>query len=236
MFERFTEGARRTVVVAQEEARRLDHNYIGTEHLLAGLMHEHGGIAAQVLGEMGLQLDDVRVEIVRVVGRGRSGAVGQVPFTPNAKKALEHSLAAARSLNMDMIGTEHMLLGLVRSANALAARILLELGAEPEEVRGRVLLALGHPQAIAAQAASARRRLRALDARLSAFDRREEVARIAGEAANPPEAARELSRVLGLDLDQAEAILQIRVSDWTKAESTRLQRERDRLRTELDDQ
>ena len=233
MFGRFTEGSRLTVVMAQEEARRLDHNYLGTEHLLAGLMHEHGGIAAQVLSEMGVQLDEVRVQIVRIAGRGKGGAVGQIPFTPNAKKALEHALAAARSLSMDMIGTEHMLLGLVRDSNALAARILLELGAEPEELRQRVLLAIGHPQALAARAEGARRRLRALDAILAALDRREEVARIAGEAANPPEAAHELSDALNLDLDQAEALLHMRVSDWTKSDRTRLQHERDRLRTEL---
>jgi ATP-dependent Clp protease ATP-binding subunit ClpA len=233
VFERFTEGSRLTVVMAQEEARRLDHNYLGTEHLLAGLMHEHGGIAAQALSEMGVKLEEVRVEIVRIAGRGKGGAVGQIPFTPNAKKALEHALAAARSLSMDMIATEHMLLGLVRDSNALAARILLELGAEPEELRQRVLLAIGHPQALAARAEGARRRLRALDAILAALDRREEVARITGEAANPREAAHELSDALNLDLDQAEALLHMRVSDWTKADRTRLQHERDKLSAEL---
>jgi ATP-dependent Clp protease ATP-binding subunit ClpA len=233
MFDRFTEGARQTVVLANEEARQLDHKYIGTEHLLAALLRNSDAVPARVLGEMGVTLDEVRVQIVRVAGRGEAGKVEQIPFTPSAKSVLTRSLAAARSLSMDMIGTEHILLGLTREPNGVGVRILLELGAEPDAVGHRLLLALGEPRALANQAAETGRRLLAIEARLAAFERREEVARIAGQAADPAEAARQLSSLLDLEAGQAEAVLQARVSDWTAAERARLEQERDRLRAEL---
>ena len=206
MFERFTEGSRRTVVLAQEEARLLDHKYIGTEHLLAGLMRVEDGIGAQVLAEMGVRLEEVRLQIVRIVGRGEKGGSGQIPFTPRAKKVLERSLAAAQSLSMDMIGTEHILLGLTRETDGVAARILLDLGAAPTDVPHRVLLVLGHPRALAEEAAHATRRLRTIEDQLSLFDSREQVARIVGEASDTSEAVRELSRLFDLGPGQAEAL------------------------------
>ena len=143
MFERFTERARQVVVLAQDEARRLQHNYIGTEHLLLGLLREEEGLAARVLEGLGITADEVRVEIARVVGQGDEVPAGQIPFTPRAKKALERSLREALALNHRYIGTEHVLLGVVHEENGVAARILEEVGASAGKVREEVLRTLG---------------------------------------------------------------------------------------------
>jgi|SRR2546421_2234759 len=139
MFERFTERARQVVVLAQDEARALRHNYIGTEHLLLGLLREEEGIAARVLGELGVTLDDMRADVRSIVGVGDEAATGQIPFTPRAKKVLELSLRAANELRHDFIGTEHVLLGLVREGEGVAARLLSDRGASPERVAAAVL-------------------------------------------------------------------------------------------------
>src|SRR5712691_9721981 len=131
MFERFTERARQVVVLAQEEARALRHNYIGTEHLLLGLLREEEGIAARVLAELGVTLDDIRADVKRIVGLGDEPTRGQIPFTPRAKKALELSLRAANELGHGFIGTEHVLLGLAREGNDVASRLLTDHGASP---------------------------------------------------------------------------------------------------------
>jgi ATP-dependent Clp protease ATP-binding subunit ClpA len=143
VFERFTERAREVVVLAQDEARRLRHNYIGTEHLLLGLLREEEGIAARVLESLDVEVNEVRAQVARVVGQGDEATTGQIPFTPRAKKVLELSLREALSLNHSYIGTEHVLLGLVRENEGVAARILLDLGVDAEMVRKTVLESLG---------------------------------------------------------------------------------------------
>ncbi len=124
MFERFTERARRVVVLAQEEARMLDHSYIGTEHILLGLAHEGDGVAAQVLGSLGLTLETARDQVEQMIGRGSAAPSGHIPFTPRAKKVLELSLREALELKQSYIGTEHILLGLIREGHGVGARIL----------------------------------------------------------------------------------------------------------------
>jgi ATP-dependent Clp protease ATP-binding subunit ClpC len=143
VFERFTERARQVVVLAQDEARLLKHNYIGTEHILLGLLREEEGLAARVLEGLDIELNEVRAQVARVVGQGDEATTGQIPFTPRAKKVLELSLREALSLNDNYIGTEHVLLGLVRENEGVAARILLNLGADSERVRNAVIESLG---------------------------------------------------------------------------------------------
>ncbi|MBE3033404.1 MAG: ATP-dependent Clp protease ATP-binding subunit [Actinobacteria bacterium] len=145
MFERFTERARQVVVLAQEEARALKHNYIGTEHLLLGLLREEEGVAARVLDGLEVSVEEVRAAVVRIVGAGEESPQGQIPFTPRAKKVLELALREALSLGHNYIGTEHILLGLVREDEGVAARILLDLDAEPEKIRGEVMRMLSGP-------------------------------------------------------------------------------------------
>src|SRR6516165_2597966 len=139
MFERFTDRARRVVVLAQEEARMLDHNYIGTEHLLLGLIHEGEGIAAKALEAMGISLDAVRQQVEAIIGRGQQAPSGHIPFTPRAKRVLELSLRESGQLGHNYIGTEHILLGLVREGEGVAAQVLVKLGAELTRVRQQVI-------------------------------------------------------------------------------------------------
>jgi hypothetical protein len=139
VFERFTEHARRVVVLAQEEARRLKHNYIGTEHLLLGLLGEEQGLAAQVLESLGMTLEDARRQVERIVGTGEEPPPSQIPFTPRAKKILELALREALSLDHNHIGTEHILLGLARESEGVACRILLDFDVHPPRLRNEVL-------------------------------------------------------------------------------------------------
>jgi ATP-dependent Clp protease ATP-binding subunit ClpA len=139
VFERFTDRARRVVVLAQEEARMLNHNYIGTEHLLLGLIHEGGGVAAQALESLGISLLAVRSQVEEIIGRGESVQSGHIPFTPRAKKVLELSLREAMALGHDYIGTEHILLGLIREGEGVAAQVLQKLGADLNRVRQQVI-------------------------------------------------------------------------------------------------
>src|SRR5437867_7530388 len=144
MFERFTERARQVVVLAQDEARELKHNYIGTEHLLLGLLRGKEGIAARVLNSLQITLDEVRAQVARIVGPGDEPIrSGQIPFTPRAKKVLELALREALSLGHPYLGTEHLLLGLVRENQGVAARILLDFDADAEKVRRQVMTLLG---------------------------------------------------------------------------------------------
>jgi ATP-dependent Clp protease ATP-binding subunit ClpC len=144
MFERFTERARQVVVLAQDEARALRHNYIGTEHLLLGLLREEEGLAARVLGSLDVTLDEVRMQVVRVVGEGEEPFMsGQIPFTPRAKKVLELSLREAMALGHNYIGTEHILLGIVRENEGVAARILLDFDADAQTIRKQIIGMLG---------------------------------------------------------------------------------------------
>jgi ATP-dependent Clp protease ATP-binding subunit ClpC len=147
MFERFTDRARRVVVLAQEEARMLSHNYIGTEHLLLGLLHEDQGMAAQVLDEMGISLTSVREQVLEIIGSGDSAPSGHIPFTPRAKKVLELSLREALQLGTDYIGTEHLLLGLLREGEGVAPQILVKLGKNLQVVREAVITIYRQPTA-----------------------------------------------------------------------------------------
>ena len=139
MFERFTDRARRVVVLAQEEARLLNHNYIGTEHILLGLIHEGEGVAAQALESLKISLDSVRKEVESIIGQGGSTPSGHIPFTPRAKKILELSLREALKLKHNYIGTEHILLGLLREGEGVAAQVLVKLGAGLPRVREQVI-------------------------------------------------------------------------------------------------
>jgi ATP-dependent Clp protease ATP-binding subunit ClpC len=142
MFERFTDRARRVIVLAQEEARLLDHDYIGTEHILLGLIREREGVAAQALESLGISLEAVRAEVEQVIGRGQTTPGPQIPFTPRSKKVLELSLREARSLGHDYIGTEHILLGLIREGEGVAAQVLVKLGADLQRTREQVIALL----------------------------------------------------------------------------------------------
>ncbi|GGL16090.1 hypothetical protein GCM10014719_17770 [Planomonospora parontospora subsp. antibiotica] len=142
MFERFTDRARRVVVLAQEEARRLSHDHIGTEHVLLGLLGEEDGVAARALQSFGIGLEQVRSDIEKIIGQGSAPPSGHVPFTPRAKKVLELSLREALDLRHTYIGTEHILLGLIREGEGLAAQVLTKRGARLEAVRAHVVAVL----------------------------------------------------------------------------------------------
>jgi ATP-dependent Clp protease ATP-binding subunit ClpC len=139
MFERFTDRARRVVVYAQEEARLLNHDYIGTEHLLLGLIHEGEGVAAKALEDLGISLQAVRAQVEQIIGQGQSRPSGHIPFTPRAKKVLELSLREAKQLGHNYIGTEHILLGLIREGQGVAAQVLVKLGGDLSRVRQQVI-------------------------------------------------------------------------------------------------
>jgi ATP-dependent Clp protease ATP-binding subunit ClpC len=139
MFERFTDRARRVVVLAQEEARMLNHNYIGTEHILLGLIHEGEGVAAKGLESLGISLEGVRSQVEEIIGQGQQAPSGHIPFTPRAKKVLELSLREALQLGHNYIGTEHILLGLIREGEGVAAQVLVKLGADLNRVRQQVI-------------------------------------------------------------------------------------------------
>ena len=139
MFERFTDRARRVVVLAQEEARMLNHNYIGTEHILLGLIHEGEGVAAKALESLGISLEAVREQVEEIIGQGQQAPSGHIPFTPRAKKVLELSLREALQLGHNYIGTEHILLGLIREGEGVAAQVLVKLGADLNRVRQQVI-------------------------------------------------------------------------------------------------
>jgi ATP-dependent Clp protease ATP-binding subunit ClpA len=182
MFERFTDRARRVVVLAQEEARMLDHNYIGTEHILLGLIHEGHGVAAKALENLGISLDVVRQEVTEIIGRGKQPPSGHIPFTPRAKTVLELSLKEALQLGHNHIGTEHILLGLIREGDGVAAQVLVKMGADPNRVRQQVIQLLhgrmgDEPATGPVSLAEVRmtediiRRLAAIDGRLAAIER-----------------------------------------------------------------
>jgi ATP-dependent Clp protease ATP-binding subunit ClpA len=142
VFERFTERARQVVVLAQDEARALGHNYIGTEHVLLGLLREEEGVAARVLEGLDVSLEEVRAQVARIIGEGDDVVTGQVPFTPRAKKVLELSLREALTLGHNYIGTEHILLGLAREGEGVAMRILVDYDLDEGKIREGVVHAL----------------------------------------------------------------------------------------------
>jgi ATP-dependent Clp protease ATP-binding subunit ClpC len=189
MFERFTDRARRVVVLAQEEARMLNHDYVGTEHVLLGLIREGEGVAAKALQALGISLQAVRQQVEEIIGRGQQARSGPIPFTPRAKKVLELSLREALQLGHDYIGTEHILLGLIGEGEGVAAQVLVNLGADLDRVRQQVIgLLHGHQgqEPVAAGARPAGRagraertllsqlldRVAAAESRLSAIEQR----------------------------------------------------------------
>src|ERR1700685_636014 len=139
MFERFTDRARRVVVLAQDEARMLNHNYIGTEHILLGLIRESEGVAAKARESLGISLDAVRQQVEEIIGQGQQPPSGHIPFTKRAKKVLEMSLLESVQLGQNYIGTEHILLGLIREGDGVAAQVLVKLGADLNRVRQQVI-------------------------------------------------------------------------------------------------
>ena len=157
VFERFTERARQVVVLAQDEARALEHNYIGTEHILLGLLREEEGLAARVLESLDITVEEVRAQVARIVGQGDEVTTGQIPFTPRAKKVLELALREALSIGHNYIGTEHLLLALVRENQGVAARILRDFGGDAETVRTEILAMLSGRGARPARGAAATR-------------------------------------------------------------------------------
>jgi ATP-dependent Clp protease ATP-binding subunit ClpC len=151
VFERFTDRARRVVVLAQAEASMLNHNYIGTEHILLGLLHSGEGVAAQVFESLDISVEATRQQVEDVVGRGEGEITGHIPFTPRAKKVLELSLREALQLGHNYIGTEHLLLGLIREGEGVAAQVLRTLGADLNRVRQAVIQLLSGPTASATE-------------------------------------------------------------------------------------
>ena len=201
MFERFTERARQVVVLAQDEARVLKHNYIGTEHILLGLLREDDGLAARVLESFGITVTAVRGQVGRIVGQGDEVTTGQIPFTPRAKRVLELSLREAQSLGHNYIGTEHILLGLARENEGVASRILLDFHADAASIRDVVLDMLS--------GAPGPRGLTLVERQA---------------AESNPELAAELERVRGEKVDAIEAQDLLRASAL-RAEERRLRRE-----------
>jgi ATP-dependent Clp protease ATP-binding subunit ClpC len=169
VFERFTERGRQVVVRAQDEARLLKHNYIGTEHILLGLLRVEDGIAAQVLTSLGVGTEAVREQVARIVGDGEELTTGQIPFTPRAKKVLELSLREGLSLGSESIDTEHILLGLVRENEGVATRVLLDFGLDDDEIRNATIKRLSTP-GYRPQAAASRPRRQLWEYRLVTGD------------------------------------------------------------------
>ena len=155
MFERFTEKAIKVVMLAQEEARRLGHNFVGTEQIMLGLIGEGTGIAAKVLKSMGISLKEARVEVEKIIGRGSGFVAVEIPFTPRAKRVLELALEEARQLGHNYIGTEHLLLGLLREGEGVAARVFENLDADPAKIRSQVIRMVGESQEAVAAGAGA---------------------------------------------------------------------------------
>jgi ATP-dependent Clp protease ATP-binding subunit ClpA len=244
VFERFTDRARRVVVLAQEEARLLNHNYIGTEHILLGLAHEGQGVAAKALESLGIRLEALRSQVQEIIGQDQQGPTGHIPFTPRAKKVLELSLREAKQLGHNYIGTEHLLLGLVREGEGVAAQVLIRLGGDLSRVRQQVIGLLSGSAGGAEAAAGMRpvpmpppEELREAGERLAEVRRQKEAAieaqdferaaalRDAEEELLAGLAAREREWTVGVDL---EAVVQ--ENQRLHGEVQRLDREVQRLR------
>lgn len=171
MFERFTDRARRVVVLAQEEARNFNHNYIGTEHFLLGLIHEGEGVGPLALKDLGIELETVRKQVEEIIGQGQQAPSGHIPFTPRGKKVMELSLREALQLGHNYIGTEHILLAIIREGEGVGCQVLTKLGADLNGVRQKVLALLSgekpHPEVEAAKKVyDSYRRPHSLNARL----------------------------------------------------------------------
>jgi ATP-dependent Clp protease ATP-binding subunit ClpC len=156
MFERFTEKAIKVIMLAQEEARRLGHNFVGTEQILLGLIGEGTGIGPKVLKSMNVNLKDARIEVEKIIGRGSGFVAVEIPFTPRAKRVLELSLEEARQLGHNYIGTEHLLLGLIREGEGVAARVLEKLEVDLSKVRSQIIRSLGESPDVASNTSANR--------------------------------------------------------------------------------
>ena len=249
MFERFTDRARRVVVLAQEEARLLNHNYIGTEHLLLGLVQEGEGVAATALTELSISLEAVRAQVEEIIGQGQRPPTGRIPFTPRAKKVLELSLREAKQLDHNYIGTEHILLGLLREGEGVGAQVLVKLGGDLSRVRQQVLQVLSGSAAAGMEAAARTRlvrmtvpdELREAEEQLTQV-RREKEAAIDAEDFERAAGLRDQERQLRARVAELERQLLTRVAEWERAwtagvdleavvqENQRLHREVERLR------
>src|SRR5215213_3981188 len=218
MFERFTDRARRVVVLAQEEARMLSHNYIGTEHILLGLIHEGEGVAAEALESLGISLEAVRAQVEEIIGQGQQAPLGDIPFTPRAKKVLELSLREALRLGHNYIRTEHILLGLIREGEGVAAQVLVKLGADLNRVRQQVTRMLSgrerspdpHQPQPAARASSQAMRRYQVEVQFELFgegDRLETAVRRTHEALRGPTDASAADLNLALRLLVADAVI-----------------------------
>jgi ATP-dependent Clp protease ATP-binding subunit ClpA len=249
VFERFTDRARRVVVLAQEEARLLNHNYIGTEHLLLGLLHEGDGVAATALTELGISVEAVRAQVEEIIGQGQSAPTGHIPFTPRAKKVLELSLREAKQLDHNYIGTEHILLGLIREGEGVAAHVLVKLGGDLSRVRQQVIQVLSGSAAAGMEAGAGTRlvrmtvpeELREAEEQLTRV-RREKEAAIDAEDFERAAGLRDQERQLRMRVAEQERQLLTRVAEWERAwtagvdlavvvqENQHLHREVERLR------
>ena len=241
MFRRFTDRARRVVVLAQEEARLLRHNYVGTEHILLGLVYEGEGVAAKALESLGLSLQEVRRQVIEITGHGQDTPAGRIPFTPRAKKALELSLREALALGHTYIGTEHLLLGMLREEHGIAARLLTGLGAGHDRVREQVTALLNQREQADREAQQARQ---AIPAELADTAEQLDHVRAQKEAALDTEdfeaakALRDREKQLLADKQRLER--QLRADGEAdiqaiSAENQQLHRELDRLRGILRD-
>jgi ATP-dependent Clp protease ATP-binding subunit ClpC len=262
MFERFTDRARRVVVLAQEEARMLSHGYVGTEHILLGLIREGDGYAARALESLGISLDTVRQQVEEIIGRGQQAPPGHIPFTPRAKKVLELSLRESLQLGHNYIGTEHILLGMLREGDGVAAQVLVRLGADLNRVREQVIRLLHGYQGQDVESAGSRpsgqagaglpgdalARFDALDRRLTALERwvsmqpdLEDLDREIARVRREKEAAvdREDSRAATALRDTEQQLLADRADrekEWAGSAAGRrtVARELDRLNTEVE--
>jgi ATP-dependent Clp protease ATP-binding subunit ClpA len=262
MFERFTDGTRRVVVLAQEEAKILNHDYVGTEHILLGLIDEGDGLAARSLASLGISLDAVRQQVEEIIGRGQQAPPEHIPFTPRAKKVLELSLSESLQLGHGYIGPEHILLGLIREGDGVAAQVLVKLGADLNRVRQQVIQLLHGYQGKEAESAGPQPGERArtglpddalawfdaLDRRLTALERwvsmqpdLEDLDQGIAQVRRDKEAAtaRQDSQVATALHDKEKQLLAARADrekEWAESAAGRrtVARELDRLNTELE--
>jgi ATP-dependent Clp protease ATP-binding subunit ClpA len=236
VFEQFTDRARRVIVLAQEEARLLNHNYIGTEHLLLGLARE-GGVAAKALELLGIRLEALRSQVEEIIGQGQTAPSGHIPFTPRAKKVLELSLREALQLGHNYIGTEHILLGLIREGEGVAAQVLVKLGADLPRARQQVIQVLsGHTGGVQA---GARTRLVRMTVPDDLREAEEQLARVRREKEAAIE-AEEFDRAAALRDQERQLLARVaeRERAWTAGvdlaavvqENQRLHSEVERLR------
>jgi ATP-dependent Clp protease ATP-binding subunit ClpA len=235
VFERFTDRARRVLVLAQEEARQLGHPMIGSEHILLGLIAEQRGLAATVLSQAGVDLERTREEVDRLVGRIGRSASGSPPFTPRAKKALEYALRSALSMGHAYIGTEHLLLGVLEEEDTMVRRVLDALGADADDLRHRVAQALDAalPGRREQSEESRRHRMHVLEGLLRGIELYGEIAEAAAHCTNRVEAIETLMRLpFGFSEAQADNVLELTIASVTDERRRRLVEELAALQSE----